>query len=156
MTRSGGSQRISWTSGIATTASLHSFLLRDPIWLSRFTDEKQYDWVRATGRRAYRATNATTVVINSVEPAEMDANHAALDELPNQTRRRASSRTTRWRQKSISSIERYEISMPRKFRAVCEISRPDTIALWLRGDLNLQAKLLILLRWIPAPNEPLV
>jgi hypothetical protein len=44
---------------------------------------KQYDWVRATGRRAYRATNATIVVINSVEPAEMDANHAALDELPN-------------------------------------------------------------------------
>jgi hypothetical protein len=57
-------------------------LLRDPIWLSRFTDEtvrlgKGY---RSTG---IRTTNATTIVINSVELAEMDANHAALDELPN-------------------------------------------------------------------------
>jgi PHD/YefM family antitoxin component YafN of YafNO toxin-antitoxin module len=44
---------------------------------------KQYDWVRAAGRRACRTTNAATVVINSVERAEMDANHAALDELLN-------------------------------------------------------------------------
>lgn len=34
---------------------------------------EQYAWVRAAGRRAYRTTNATTVVINSVELAEMDA-----------------------------------------------------------------------------------
>ena len=33
------------------------------------------------GFRLYRTANATTVVINSVELAEMDANHAALDEL---------------------------------------------------------------------------
>jgi prevent-host-death family protein len=51
---------------------------------------EQHDWVRAAGRRAYRTTNATTVVINSVRLAEMDANHAALDELLNETRRRAS------------------------------------------------------------------
>jgi prevent-host-death family protein len=44
---------------------------------------EQYDWVRAAGRRAYRTTNATTVVINSVERAEMDGNHTALDELLN-------------------------------------------------------------------------
>ena len=30
---------------------------------------------------AYRTNNATTVVINSVARAEMDANHAVLDEL---------------------------------------------------------------------------
>lgn len=41
---------------------------------------EQYDWIRAAGRRAYRTNNATTVVINSVEQAEMDAEHAALDE----------------------------------------------------------------------------
>src|SRR5258708_2170497 len=51
---------------------------------------EQHDWVRAAGRRAYRTTNATTVVINSVRLAEMDANHAAPDELLNETRRRAS------------------------------------------------------------------
>jgi len=51
---------------------------------------EQHDWVRAAGRRAYRTTNATTFVINSVRLAEMDANHAALDELLNETRRRAS------------------------------------------------------------------
>jgi hypothetical protein len=44
---------------------------------------EQYDWVRAAGRRVYRTTNAITVVINSVELAEMDANHRALDELLN-------------------------------------------------------------------------
>jgi len=42
---------------------------------------EQHDWVRAAGRRAYRTTNATTVVINSVDRTEMDPQHAALDEL---------------------------------------------------------------------------
>ena len=36
----------------------------------------------------HRTTNAITVVLNSVELAEMDASHAALDELLNETRRR--------------------------------------------------------------------
>lgn len=44
---------------------------------------EQYDWIRAAGRRAYRTNNATTIVINSVARAEMDAKHAALDELLN-------------------------------------------------------------------------
>jgi len=44
---------------------------------------EQYDWIRAAGRRAYRTTNATTVVVNLVGLAEMDAKHAALDELLN-------------------------------------------------------------------------
>jgi prevent-host-death family protein len=42
---------------------------------------EQFDWIGAAGRRAYRTNNATDVVINSVELAEMDASHAALDEL---------------------------------------------------------------------------
>jgi hypothetical protein len=42
-----------------------------------------YDWIRAADRRAYRTTNATTVVVNLVGLAEMDAKHAALDELLN-------------------------------------------------------------------------
>jgi hypothetical protein len=44
---------------------------------------EQYDGGKATGRRAYRTTNAITVDINSVELAEMNANHSALDELLN-------------------------------------------------------------------------
>jgi hypothetical protein len=51
---------------------------------------EQRDRVRAAGRRrAYRTTDATTVVMNSVELAEMDTDHAALDELLYQTRRRS-------------------------------------------------------------------
>jgi hypothetical protein len=42
----------------------------------------------------------------------------------------------------------------RKLPAVCEISRADTIAcVWLRGDLNLQAKSLMLLGSIPSPKQ---
>jgi hypothetical protein len=44
---------------------------------------ERYDWIRAAGRRAYRTNNATTVVINTVARAKMDAKHAALDELLN-------------------------------------------------------------------------
>jgi hypothetical protein len=40
---------------------------------------EQYDRIRVSaGRRAYRTNNATGVVINSGELAEMDASHAAL------------------------------------------------------------------------------
>jgi prevent-host-death family protein len=42
---------------------------------------EHYDWIRAASRRAHRTSNATTVVINAVERAELDPEHAALDEL---------------------------------------------------------------------------
>ena len=42
---------------------------------------EHYDWVRATGRRAHRTSGTTTVVITTVQRAEMDPEHAALDEL---------------------------------------------------------------------------
>jgi prevent-host-death family protein len=60
----------------------------EPIEITRYgrrafvlMSTEQYDWIRAAGRRAYRTNNATVIVINSVELAEMDASHAALDEL---------------------------------------------------------------------------
>ncbi|HWL18856.1 MAG TPA: type II toxin-antitoxin system prevent-host-death family antitoxin [Bradyrhizobium sp.] len=40
-----------------------------------------YDWIRAAGRRAHRTSSTTTVVINTVERADMDRKHAALDAL---------------------------------------------------------------------------
>jgi prevent-host-death family protein len=36
---------------------------------------EQYDWVRAAGRRAYRTTNATTVVINSCDSPNARERH---------------------------------------------------------------------------------
>src|SRR5882672_1045704 len=41
----------------------------------------------------------------------------------------------------------------RKLPAVCEISRADTIACVVAGDLNLQAKSLMLLGSIPSPKQ---
>jgi len=40
---------------------------------------EHYDWIRAAGRRARPTSKITTVV--TVERAEMDPEHAALDEL---------------------------------------------------------------------------
>jgi len=40
-----------------------------------------YDWMRAASRRAHRTSNATTVVISTVEWAEIDPEHTELDEL---------------------------------------------------------------------------
>ena len=70
----------------------------------------------------------------------MDASHAAPDELPDQPRRRA-------------PIQTSGTTGRRKLPAVCEIYRPDTTRVWLRGDLNLQAKLLVLLRSILTPKR---
>lgn len=70
----------------------------------------------------------------------MDASHAAPDELPDQPRRRA-------------PIQTSGTTGRRKLPAVCEISRPETTRVWLQGDLNLQAKLLMLLRLVQAPKK---
>jgi hypothetical protein len=42
---------------------------------------EHYDWLTAAARRTYRTVDATQVVIDAVERAEMDPEHAALDEL---------------------------------------------------------------------------
>ena len=42
---------------------------------------QHYDWIRAAARRAYRTSDTPSVVINTVEQAEMDPEHAALNEL---------------------------------------------------------------------------
>jgi prevent-host-death family protein len=39
------------------------------------------DWLMAAARRRYRTVDATEVVIDAVERAEMGPEHAALDEL---------------------------------------------------------------------------
>jgi hypothetical protein len=42
---------------------------------------EHYDWIRAASRRAHRTSHTTAAVINTVERAVMDPEHAALDEL---------------------------------------------------------------------------
>jgi hypothetical protein len=42
---------------------------------------EHYDWLTAGARRTYQTVDATQVVIDAVERAEMDPAHAALDEL---------------------------------------------------------------------------
>jgi prevent-host-death family protein len=42
---------------------------------------EHYDWLTAAAKRATRTVDASEVVIDAVERAEMDAEHAALDEL---------------------------------------------------------------------------
>jgi hypothetical protein len=41
----------------------------------------QYDWLIAVARRTHRTENAAAVVIEAVERAEMDPEHAHLDKL---------------------------------------------------------------------------
>jgi hypothetical protein len=41
---------------------------------------EHYDWLTAAARRSTRTVDASQVVIDAVERAEMDAEHAALDE----------------------------------------------------------------------------
>jgi hypothetical protein len=42
---------------------------------------EHYDWLTAAAKRATRTVDASQVVIDAVERAEMDPEHAALDEL---------------------------------------------------------------------------
>ena len=56
----------------------------------------------------------------------------------------------------ISRIECYEISTPRYdegFLLLARFFALIRLCVWLRGDLNLQAKSLMLLESIPIPNE---
>jgi prevent-host-death family protein len=42
---------------------------------------EHYDWLRAAARRAHRTGDASAVVLDAVERAEMDPRHAHLDDL---------------------------------------------------------------------------
>jgi len=42
---------------------------------------EHYDWLKAAAKRAHRTEDASAVVLDAVERAEMDPKHAGLDDL---------------------------------------------------------------------------
>jgi prevent-host-death family protein len=42
---------------------------------------EHYDWLMAAAKRAHRTEDASAVVLDAVERAEMDPRHASLDDL---------------------------------------------------------------------------
>ena len=58
---------------------------REPVNMTRhgrqkflFISAEQYDWFRASAQRGHRTDDATNVVTNAVERAEMDVEHKPL------------------------------------------------------------------------------
>lgn len=61
---------------------------REPVEIARrgrrafvLMSAEHYDWLRAAAHRTHRTTDAADVVIDAVERAEMDPEHAQLDDL---------------------------------------------------------------------------
>jgi len=61
---------------------------REPVEITRhgrrefvLMSAEHYDWLTAAAKRTHRTAEASSVVIDAVERAEMDGEHAALDEL---------------------------------------------------------------------------
>jgi prevent-host-death family protein len=61
---------------------------REPVEITRhgrrdlvLMSADHYDWLTAAARRTHRTEDASPVVIEAVRGAEMDAEHADLDEL---------------------------------------------------------------------------
>lgn len=61
---------------------------REPVEITRhgrrefvLMSAEHYDWLVAAARRSHATPRATAVVIAAVERAEMDAEHACLDDL---------------------------------------------------------------------------
>ncbi len=61
---------------------------REPVEITRhgrrelvLMSADHYDWLVAAARRIHRTTEASPVVIDAVRRAEMDPEHAALDDL---------------------------------------------------------------------------
>jgi prevent-host-death family protein len=61
---------------------------REPVEITRhgrrefvLMSAEHYDWLTAAAKRSSRTADATQVVIDAVERAEMDGEHTALDEL---------------------------------------------------------------------------
>jgi prevent-host-death family protein len=62
--------------------------LREPVEITRhgrrefvLLSADHYDWLVAAARRTYRTEDAAAVVIEAIESAEMDPEHAQLDKL---------------------------------------------------------------------------
>ena len=61
---------------------------REPVEITRhgrrefvLMSAEHYDWLTTAAKRVHRTVDTATVVIDAVERAEMDPEHAALDEL---------------------------------------------------------------------------
>lgn len=61
---------------------------REPVEITRhgrralvLMSAEHYDWLKAAAQRAHRTADAADVVVDAVERAEMDPEHAALDDL---------------------------------------------------------------------------
>lgn len=61
---------------------------REPVEITRhgrrefvLMSAAHYDWLTAAAKRSHRTADALPTVIDAVERAEMDPEHAALDEL---------------------------------------------------------------------------
>jgi prevent-host-death family protein len=61
---------------------------REPVEITRhgrrelvLMSADHYDWLVATARRVHRTADAASVVVDAVGRAEMDPEHAALDDL---------------------------------------------------------------------------
>jgi prevent-host-death family protein len=61
---------------------------REPVEITRhgrrefvLMSAEQYDWLVAAAKRSHRTTDATAVIIDAVERADMDPEHAPLDNL---------------------------------------------------------------------------
>jgi len=61
---------------------------REPVEITRhgrrefvLMSAEQYDWLVAAAKRSHRTADATPVIIDAVERADMDPEHAPLDNL---------------------------------------------------------------------------
>lgn len=61
---------------------------REPVEITRhgrrelvLMSAEHYDWLRAAAQRSHRTADAASVVIEAVERAQMDPEHAGLNEL---------------------------------------------------------------------------
>jgi len=61
---------------------------REPVEITRhgrrelvLMSADHYDWLMAAARRTHRTADASSVVVDAVRRAEMDLEHAALDDL---------------------------------------------------------------------------
>jgi len=61
---------------------------REPVEITRhgrrefvLMSANHYDWLMAAAKRSYRTEDAGDVVVDAVERAEMDSEHANLDDL---------------------------------------------------------------------------
>jgi prevent-host-death family protein len=61
---------------------------REPVEITRhgrrelvLMSAEHYDWLKAAAQRTHRTSDAADAVIDAVERAEMDPEHAALDDL---------------------------------------------------------------------------